>query len=173
MSDGQTDIRYREIVFHHDDQTPLPFLIELLHSVFKKQQADAFRFTNAIQEEGKASCGSYPRDVADELLEAARKRIDEAGHSLRITSRTSSADDDFLRGLIRRGGAIFGITKTSQFLLAAKRIGVAFSRPGNAAASRSHRIVMALELEFIRQTSALPLRNNLDKEVNSKCYFQG
>ena len=107
MSDGQVDIRHREIIFHHDNQTPLPFLIELLHSVFKKQVADAFRFTEAIRHEGKANCGIYPRDIADELLEAARQRIDEAGHPLRITSRTSSADDEFLDSRCKLCGDLF------------------------------------------------------------------
>ena len=108
MSDGQVDIRHREIIFHHDDKTPPSFVIELLHSVFKKQMADAFRFIGAIKEEGKSSCGSYPRDVADELLEAARQRIDEAGHSLRITSRAISADDELLDSRCKLCGDLFG-----------------------------------------------------------------
>jgi ATP-dependent Clp protease adapter protein ClpS len=44
-----------EVIFHDDDQTPLQFLIELLHSVFKKQMADALRFAEAIRNEGRAS----------------------------------------------------------------------------------------------------------------------
>src|SRR6185437_14020458 len=107
MSDGQVDIRHREIIFHHDDKTPPSFVIELLHSVFKKQMADAFRFIGEIREEHKASCGSYPRDIADELLEAARQRIDEAGHPLRITSRASSADDAFLDSRCKLCGDLF------------------------------------------------------------------
>jgi ATP-dependent Clp protease adapter protein ClpS len=68
MNDVQADIRHREIIFHDDDKTPLPFLIELLRSVFKKPLADAYRFVEAIRMEGKSSCGSYPRDIAAELL---------------------------------------------------------------------------------------------------------
>ena len=64
------------ILFYHDDETPLQFVIELLHSVFKKQLADALRFTEAVRKEEQASCGSYPRDIANEMLEAARERID-------------------------------------------------------------------------------------------------
>jgi ATP-dependent Clp protease adapter protein ClpS len=48
---------YREIIFHDDDETPVEFVIELLHSVFKKQLADAIRFTEAIKQHGQASCG--------------------------------------------------------------------------------------------------------------------
>jgi ATP-dependent Clp protease adapter protein ClpS len=96
MSNVQAEASYREILFHHDDETPLQFLIELLHSVFKKQLADALRFTEAVRKEEKASCGSYPRDIANEMLEAARERIDASGHPLRITSRAAGADSELL-----------------------------------------------------------------------------
>jgi ATP-dependent Clp protease adapter protein ClpS len=92
MSETKAEANHREIIFHHDDETPLDFVLELLHSVFKKPLADAFRFTDAIREEGKASCGSYARDVAGEMLEAARKSIADAGHPLRITSKATFAD---------------------------------------------------------------------------------
>ena len=83
---------HREIIFHHDDETPLQFLIDLLLEVFRKPLADAGRFWDAIVKEGKASCGSYPADIARDMLEAARQRIDDAGHPLRITSRATKAD---------------------------------------------------------------------------------
>jgi ATP-dependent Clp protease adapter protein ClpS len=108
MNDVQADIRHREIIFHDDDKTPLPFLIELLRSVFKKPLADAYRFVEAIRMEGKSSCGSYPRDIAAELLEAARQRIDEAGHPLRITTRTSLADDKVLETRCKLCGDLYG-----------------------------------------------------------------
>jgi ATP-dependent Clp protease adapter protein ClpS len=108
MSKVRADTRHREIIFHDDDETPPSFVAELLHSVFKKQLADAFRFIEAIREEGKSSCGSYPRDIADELLEAARQRIDEAGHPLRITSRASSADDRAFATRCKLCGDLFG-----------------------------------------------------------------
>ena len=113
MSNVQTDTRHREIIFHDDDETPLNFVIELLHSVFKKQLADTFRFTDAIREEGQASCGSYPRDIAGELLETARQRIDESGHPLRITSRTSIADDKALDTKCKLCGDLFSENRLS------------------------------------------------------------
>jgi ATP-dependent Clp protease adapter protein ClpS len=90
MSDVQAEPGHLEVIFHNDDKTPVQFVIELVHSVFKKQLADAFRFTEAINNHGQASCGTYPRDIADELLEAGRQRIRAAGHPLRITSKAGS-----------------------------------------------------------------------------------
>ena len=93
MSKVQGDTDHREIIFHDDDETPLQFVLELLHSVFKKQMEDALRFTDAIRQHKKASCGSYPRQIAEDFLEAARQRIDASGHPLRITSRAAPSDD--------------------------------------------------------------------------------
>src|SRR5882724_12164217 len=100
MSDVHAEVHakpgYLEIIFHHDHETPLQFLIELLHSVFNKQLVDALRLTGAVSKDGKASCGSYPRDIAGELLEAARQQIRASGHPLRITSRAAIGDDELL-----------------------------------------------------------------------------
>ena len=96
MSNVQPAAGHREIIFHHDHETPLQFLIELLHSVFNKQTADAFRFSEAILKDGKAICGTYPHDVAGEMLDAARERIEASGHPLRITSRAAPSDDEML-----------------------------------------------------------------------------
>jgi ATPase family associated with various cellular activities (AAA)/ATP-dependent Clp protease adaptor protein ClpS len=62
------------------------FVIELLHSVFKKPIFDAMRFAEGVKRYGDAVCDVYPRDVGNELLEAARQRIRDSAHPLRITS---------------------------------------------------------------------------------------
>jgi ATP-dependent Clp protease adapter protein ClpS len=113
MSDGQIDTGYREIVFHDDDNTPASFVIELLHSVFGKQLADAYRFVGQIAEDGKASCGSYSGDVADGLLEAARRRVEESGHPLRITSRKAAGDSNLLDRRCTFCGEMFGENRFS------------------------------------------------------------
>ncbi len=47
-----------QVIFHKDDKTPVEFVLELLHSVFGKQLADAFRFTESVDKYGRATCGS-------------------------------------------------------------------------------------------------------------------
>ena len=94
MSDVEAEAGHLEIIFHDDDETPVEFVIELLHSVFKKQLADAIRFTDAIKQHGQASCGTYRRDVANKLLKAAQKGIRVIGVPLRITSEAVTEDDD-------------------------------------------------------------------------------
>lgn len=113
MTETNAAARHREIIFHDDDETPLDFVVELVHSVFKKPLADTFRFTEAIREGGKASCGTYPPDIAGEFLEAARQRIDESGHPLRITSRASLADNHLFDGRCKLCGNLFCASRIS------------------------------------------------------------
>jgi ATP-dependent Clp protease adapter protein ClpS len=86
MSDVHAEAGHLQVIFHDDDDTPMEFVVEVLHSVFKKPIADALKFTEAIDRNGRAMCGSYPRDVANEMLEAARQHIRASGHRLLITS---------------------------------------------------------------------------------------
>jgi ATP-dependent Clp protease adapter protein ClpS len=86
MHDVHVEAGHLQITLHNDHETPLVFVIELLHSVFGKKLSDAFKLTEAIDQYGQAVCGTYPRNAASELLEAARQHVRSAGHPLRITS---------------------------------------------------------------------------------------
>ena len=74
------------IIFFNDDQTPWDFVIDLLWSVFGHSNADAEAFAAKGDRRGKAAFGSYPADMADRLLQAARKQIEESGHPLTLRS---------------------------------------------------------------------------------------
>src|SRR5258708_12112803 len=86
MSDVHAEAGHLQVIFHDDDDPPMEFVVEVLHSVFKKPIADALKFTEAIDRNGRPMCGSYPRDVANEMLEAARQHIRASGHPLLITT---------------------------------------------------------------------------------------
>jgi ATP-dependent Clp protease adapter protein ClpS len=78
------------VTFHDDDETPVEFVIELVHSVFKKPLAEAIKFAEKVGEYGQAPCGLYPREAADELLQTAKHRIAVSGHPLLISSEALS-----------------------------------------------------------------------------------
>jgi ATP-dependent Clp protease adapter protein ClpS len=86
MSDVQAEADHLQVIFHNDDKTPDEFVIDLLRSVFRKPVAGAIRFTEKVDKAGQAVCGTYPRDIANGLLEAALQKIRASGHPLRITS---------------------------------------------------------------------------------------
>jgi ATP-dependent Clp protease adapter protein ClpS len=90
MDDVRAEAGYLQLILHNDDETPLEFVVQLLHAVFNKPVAEATTFAESIDSLGKAVCGVYPRDVAEALLEAARMRIRRAGHSLVISSAAAA-----------------------------------------------------------------------------------
>ncbi len=99
MSDVHTEAGYLQVSFHDDDKTPAEFVVEMLHSVFKKPIFDAMRLVDVVKQYGEAVCDIYPRDVGNELLEAARQRIRDSAHPLRITSNAvaSSGEEELER----------------------------------------------------------------------------
>jgi ATP-dependent Clp protease adapter protein ClpS len=82
---------YVQLILHDDKNTPQNFVTGLLRSVFSLPSADAFEVMVAIEKQGKAVCGTYPRAVAEALFHAAQERIRESGHQLPMT--TQAGDD--------------------------------------------------------------------------------
>jgi ATP-dependent Clp protease adapter protein ClpS len=78
---------YVQLVLHNDENTPQGFVIDLLRSVFSLSLSDAFEMMVTIDKQAKAVCGTYPRAVAQALLQAAQERIRESGHPLVMTSQ--------------------------------------------------------------------------------------
>jgi ATP-dependent Clp protease adapter protein ClpS len=91
MRDVQAEAAYLQLVFHDDEETPYDFMVDLARSVFSLPAAVATALSATVEKQGKAICGTYPRAVAEVLLQAARQRIKAAGHSMAIT--TTAADD--------------------------------------------------------------------------------
>jgi ATP-dependent Clp protease adapter protein ClpS len=106
MSDVQAEAGYLQVIFHDDDKTPLEFVVEVLHSAFKKPFGDAVRFSEAVDKYGRAICGTYPRDVAKEMLEAARQYIGASGYPLMITSEAVSEGDEMYTGRCKVCGVL-------------------------------------------------------------------
>jgi ATP-dependent Clp protease adaptor protein ClpS len=116
----------------NDDETLLGFVVELRHSIFKNPIADALRITEKVNAHGRAICGIYPRDVADELLEAARERSRDTGHPLLMTSEAvAGSSEDFgahrvwLKGVVAREitGNLPEVTRREQFNHAYEALG--------------------------------------------------
>jgi ATP-dependent Clp protease adapter protein ClpS len=91
MPDISAEADYLQLVLHNDDDTPLDFIVTLIRSVFSRPLTEARAIVATIEMQGKAVCGTYPRAVADALLDTARQRIRASGHSLLMTAE---AGDD-------------------------------------------------------------------------------
>jgi ATP-dependent Clp protease adapter protein ClpS len=86
MRDVPTGVSDAQIIVYNDDETPFDFVVDLIRSVFGRSEAEAFAFAATSNQQGRVNCGTYPPEVADAMLRAARQRIQDAGHPLCITA---------------------------------------------------------------------------------------
>src|SRR3954447_5565030 len=80
MSDVHAEASHLQVFIHRDDETPWEFVVGLLRSIFKMPAAKAANFADTMEKYGQAVCGTYQRDAANKLVEAARQNI-KAIHS--------------------------------------------------------------------------------------------
>lgn len=55
-----------KVVFLNDDKTPMQFVIEILSSVFHKNEEDAKDITLEIHNTGSGIAGVYPFEIAEQ-----------------------------------------------------------------------------------------------------------
>lgn len=85
MRDVPAGVSDAQIIVYDDDETPFRFVVDLIRSVFGRSEAEAFALAATSGQQGRVVCGTYPPDVADVMLQAAQRRIEDEGHPLRIT----------------------------------------------------------------------------------------
>ncbi|MEM9097337.1 MAG: ATP-dependent Clp protease adaptor ClpS [Pseudomonadota bacterium] len=67
-----------------DKETPYPFVVDLLETVFGRASIDAQLIATTAHYYGEAECGLWPKSVADAIVAAAQEKIAEAGHPLAL-----------------------------------------------------------------------------------------
>ncbi len=77
--------RHYRVVMHNDDFTPMDFVVEILISIFHKNEVEAERLMLMVHESGKAAIGSYPYDIAVTKVQTAAAKAKEAGYPFRMT----------------------------------------------------------------------------------------
>lgn len=77
--------RHYRVIMHNDDFTPMDFVVELLRVFFHKDEIEAVHLMMKVHESGRASVGTYPRDIAVSKVEGATARAREKGHPFRMT----------------------------------------------------------------------------------------
>jgi ATP-dependent Clp protease adapter protein ClpS len=99
MRDVPAGVSDAQIIVYDDDETPFDFVVDLIRSVFGRSEAEAFALAATCGQQGRVICGTYPADVAEVMLRAARRRIKDAGEHLRITAMPlgggATGDDEF------------------------------------------------------------------------------
>lgn len=74
-----------KVILHNDDFTTMEFVVELLKTVFLKNQKEAEQLMLKVHNTGKAVVGVYDYDTAVSRVDISTKMARQAGFPLRIT----------------------------------------------------------------------------------------
>jgi ATP-dependent Clp protease adaptor protein ClpS len=81
------------VVLLNDDYTPMEFVVEVLQSFFGLDRERATQVMLAVHTQGKASCGIFPRDIAETKSAQVNQYAQENQHPL-ISEIEAVEDDD-------------------------------------------------------------------------------
>jgi ATP-dependent Clp protease adaptor protein ClpS len=73
------------VVLLNDDYTPMPFVVEVLESIFSKSPAEAYRIMMQVHLNGRGVAGIYPWEVAETKADTVVSRAQAAGYPLQAT----------------------------------------------------------------------------------------
>lgn len=80
--------RYK-VIMYNDDFTPMDFVVEILMSIFHKQEPEAVELMYCVHEKGSAAVGTYPLDIANTKVLKATTLARQSGYPFRL--RTEEA----------------------------------------------------------------------------------
>lgn len=81
-----------KVVLLNDDYTPMEFVVEVLQVFFGMDREKATQVMLAVHTTGKATCGIYPRDMAETKSAQVNKYAQDHQHPL--VSEIEAVDDD-------------------------------------------------------------------------------
>ncbi len=81
-----------KVVMLNDDYTPMEFVVEVLQMFFGMNREKATQVMLAVHTTGKATCGIFPRDIAETKSAQVNQYAQENQHPL--VSEIEAVDDD-------------------------------------------------------------------------------
>ena len=81
-----------KVVMLNDDYTPMEFVVEVLQVFFGMSREKATQVMLAVHTTGKATCGIFPRDIAETKSAQVNQYAQENQHPL--VSEIEAVDDD-------------------------------------------------------------------------------
>ena len=73
------------VVLLNDDYTPMPFVVDVLESLFQKTPADAYRIMMQVHLNGRGVAGVYAWEIAETKADTVASLASEAGYPLKAT----------------------------------------------------------------------------------------
>jgi ATP-dependent Clp protease adaptor protein ClpS len=86
----RVDIKRQEptlysVVLLNDDYTPMPFVVDVLESLFQKTPAEAYRIMMQVHLNGRGVAGVYPWEIAETKADTVASLASGAGYPLKAT----------------------------------------------------------------------------------------
>ena len=76
--------RRYQVIMLNDDFTPMDFVVEILRTIFHKEETEAISLMFAVHKGGKAVVGVYSYDIAMTKVTLAEKTAREEGYPFRL-----------------------------------------------------------------------------------------
>jgi len=73
------------VLLHNDDYTTMPFVVEVLETIFHKSPAEAHRIMMHVHKGGHGVCGLYPFEIAETKVDLVHTRAREHGFPLKAS----------------------------------------------------------------------------------------
>ncbi len=74
-----------KVIMHNDDFTTMEFVVEVLKTVFFKQEAEAEQLMLQVHRAGSAVVGIYTYDIATSKVQKAMRMAREQGYPFKLT----------------------------------------------------------------------------------------
>lgn len=74
-----------KVLLHNDDYTTMEFVVQVLMTVFHKNEADATTIMLAVHNNGMGVCGVFTAEVAETKVVMVRQMARKAGYPLKST----------------------------------------------------------------------------------------
>lgn len=75
--------RYKAVMYN-DDFTPMDFVVDILMTIFKKSEEEAFQIMMMVHNSGKAIVGIYSYDIAKSKVEESVAIAREEGYPFKV-----------------------------------------------------------------------------------------
>ena len=73
------------VLLHNDDYTTMPFVVDILETIFHKSPAEAHRIMMHVHTRGHGVCGVYPFEIAETRVDQVHERAREHGFPLKAS----------------------------------------------------------------------------------------
>ncbi|MGB8221687.1 MAG: ATP-dependent Clp protease adaptor ClpS [Polyangiales bacterium] len=85
--------RLYRVLLHNDDYTTREFVVQILHTVFHREEQDAIRIMLHVHHNGVGVAGVFTREVAETKVQRVDRMAREQEFPLRLTMEPEEEED--------------------------------------------------------------------------------